>query len=62
MSDLDAAALRVHQYLGHIDYLACSHRCECGRFTRFVHPISDKSRRRLARDMARAALGLGETP
>lgn len=59
MSDsdtLDDAASRCLAYLNHIDYLACRHKCACGRKTRFVHPISDNTRNRLARDMARAAL------
>lgn len=47
---LSEAADRVEEFFNTITYLRCEHG--------FVHPISEKTRKRLARDCARAALGL----
>ncbi len=60
MSAIDAAAQRIYRYWGHIDYLKCRHQCKCGRVSVFFHPLSDKTRQRLAHDMAEAALDAEE--
>lgn len=57
MDDLDSVAQRIYEYLGHIDFLRCTRSCAaCGHEENVIHPVSEKSRRRLARDMARAAV------
>lgn len=59
MSDLDRVTDALYRQWEHIDYLKC--RCShcpdhCRKQHTIIHPVSDKTRRRLARDMARAAL------
>lgn len=58
MTELDAAAERCYQYLESISYLRCVRVCSmCEAEENVLHPVSERTRRRLARDMARAALG-----